>query len=136
MFSSIFRVWTVRVEGFIVKSSELMDPPTIVTSSRDNILPADLDLDPSYMEELHLASQEVNENALTIQGELSKFKGFGVKYLDWYQRSKFGKSESNHTIVKKFFIDHESEFPKINKVDFQIENIVFISPGTNRPFIN
>ena len=84
MFSSIFRVWTVRVEGFIVKSSELMDPPTIVTSSRDNIHPADLDLDPSYMEELHLASQEVNENALTIQGELSKFKGFGVKYLDWY----------------------------------------------------
>ena len=99
-----------------------MDPPTIVTSSRDNILPEDLDLDPSYMQELHLASQEATENVLTIQGELSKFKSFGVKYLDWFQRSKFGKSESNHIIVKKFFTDHESEFPKLNKVDFQIEN--------------
>ena len=53
------------------------------------------------MQELHLASQEASENVLTIQGELSKFKSFGVKYLDWFQRSKFEKSESNNIIVKK-----------------------------------
>ena len=96
-----------------------MSPPTTVTETRDTIESGNLDLDPSYMAELQLASQETSENDLTIQGELSKFKGFGVKYLEWLQRSKFNKDESNHKIVAKFYEDHESMFPKLAKLEFQ-----------------
>lgn len=73
------------------------------------------------MEELQLASQETADRVLSIQGELTKYKEFGVKYLDWFKRSQFKKDESNHTIVKKFFIDHEGVFPKLSKLDFQIK---------------
>ena len=114
----MFRVWSVQIDGFIVKSSEIMDPPTVVSESRDIIQPENLDLDPTYMAELQLASQETAEGHLTIQGELSKFKSFGVKYLEWLQNSKFGKDDSNHTIVVKFYEDHAATFPKLSKLEF------------------
>ena len=102
-----------------MKSSEEMDPPTTVFESSETLESGNLDLDPSYMAELQLASQETTEKNLTIQGELSKFKMYGVKYLDWLQKSKFKKDESNHVIVAKFFIDHGSVFPKLAKLEFQ-----------------
>lgn len=112
-----------------------MDPPTAVTVSHDPILSVDLDLDPRYMEELQLVSQEPAESVLTIQGELSKFKGFGVKYLEWCQRSKF-KKESNHSIVKKFFRDHEAIFPKLTKLVKSMINLPPSSSIIEREFSN
>ena len=97
-----------------------MDPPVIVPESCDSSQSANLDLDPTYLEELQLASQDEAERVLTIQGELSLYKSYGVKYLEWLRRSKFEKNESNHTIVAKFYQDHESTFPKLSKQEFKI----------------
>ena len=71
------------------------------------------------MEELKLASQEAAGEVMTIQGELAKFKNYGVKYVEWLNRSGIKKDDSNHTIVKKFYEDHESIFPRLSKFGFQ-----------------
>ena len=113
----IFRVWSITIDGFIIKASELMDPVQAAPES-NNIPTVDLELDPSYMEELNLASQEAAVEVLSIQNELMKFKSYGVHFIEWLNRSKFEKDESNHKIVTQFYNDHAATFPKLSKLEF------------------
>ena len=42
-----------------------------------------------------------------------KFKSYGVHFIEWLNRSKFEKDESNHKIVTQFYNDHAATFPKL-----------------------
>ena len=47
-----------------------------------------------------------------------KFKSYGVHFIEWLNRSKFEKDESNHKIVTQFYNDHAATFPKLSKLEF------------------
>ena len=86
------------------------------------------------MEELNLASQEAAVEVLTIQNELMKFKNYGVHFIEWLNRSKFDKNESNHKIVTQFYKDHAATFPKLSKLVRSMINLPASSAVIEREF--